>query len=271
MEGISALLLIAGSGIYPRLILEQSARAGVKKIVLAAFSGETDPTLEKLASSCHWLRVGQLGKLLEVAKKEDCSHAIMAGQIAPKNLYALRPDLRALMLLARLPKKNAETLFGAVASQLAEVGTEVLPATTFLEDHLAPCGHFAGPALKPRQEKDLQFGFDIAREVSRLDIGQTVVVKKGTVLAVEGFEGTNECLLRGGALGKGDCTMVKVSKPGQDMRFDVPVIGTKTLEIATQAGIQRIGIEAGRTLLLDRDSVCREADARKISLFGLKS
>ncbi len=271
MEGTSSLLLIAGSGIYPSLILRGARAAGVPRVAVIAFENETDPAIAEGADSIHWLRVGQLGKLLDVARKEKCPHGIMAGQLAPNNLFNLRPDLRALVVLARLPRRNAESLFGAVADEIAGTGTSLLPATAFLEEYLAKPGPIAGPRTKPRHLADLEFAFGIAKEVSRLDIGQTVVVKNGTVLAVEGFEGTDECIRRGGVLGRGEATMVKVSKPGQDMRFDVPVIGTRTLETAAQAGIARIGLEAGKTLLLDLPVVVRDADARGITLYGLPS
>ena len=215
------------------------------------------------------MRVGQLGKLIDAAKKSGAPRAIMAGQIAPSNLFHLRPDFRALVILAKLKERNAETLFGAVAAELAAVGVELLPATTFLDDHVAGSGLIAGPRLKPRAVSDIEFGFRIAKETSRLDIGQTVVVKNGTVLAVEAFEGTNETIARGGALGRGNATMVKVSKPGQDMRFDVPVIGTKTLEAAAAVGIRAIGVEAGKTILLDRAKVSSLAVDLSISLFGI--
>jgi UDP-2,3-diacylglucosamine hydrolase len=215
------------------------------------------------------MRVGQLGKLIDAAKKSGTPRAIMAGQIAPENLFNLRPDLRALVLLAKLKERNAETLFGAVAAELAAVGVEILPATTFLDEHIAAAGPIAGPRLKPRAVADIEFGFRIAKETSRLDIGQTVIVKNGTVLAVEAFEGTNDTIQRGGALGRGGATMVKVSKPGQDMRFDVPVVGTKTLEAAAAAGINKIGVEAGKTILLDHKKVSSLADSLSSSLFGI--
>jgi DUF1009 family protein len=183
-------------------------------------------------------------------------------------LFNLRPDFKALVLLAKLKERNAETLFGAVAGELEKVGVGLVSATTYLDGHLATPGFIAGPKLKSRYLADLDFGFRIAKETSRLDIGQTVVVKNGTVLAVEAFEGTNEAIRRGGALGRGSATLVKVSKPGQDMRFDVPVIGTRTLEVAAEAGIRAIGVEAGATLLLDRSKVCAEAVRLGISLHG---
>lgn len=215
------------------------------------------------------MRVGQLGKLLDAAKKSGAKRAIMAGQIAPSNLFNLRPDIRALVILAKLQERNAETLFGAIAREMEAAGVPLLPAVTFLEDHLATAGHLAGPRAKARGLADLEFGFRIAKESSALDIGQTVIVKNGTVLAVEAFEGTNEAIRRGGALGRGGVVMVKVSKSGQDMRFDVPVIGTRTLETAAAAGVRLIGVEAERTLLLDRPRIASLADSLSLSLYGL--
>lgn len=269
MKAIESLFLIAGSGDYPRLVIESARSAGVRKISLAAFDGETPAELEKFADEVYRMKVGQLGKLLDAAKKSGARNALMAGQIAPGNLFNLRPDFRALVLLARLKERNAETLFGSVASELASAGINLLPATTFLEAHIAEKGHLAGPRLKPRHIADLEFGFRIAKESSRLDIGQTVIVKNGTVLAVEAFEGTNEAIRRGGNLGRSGSTMVKVSKPGQDMRFDVPVVGTKTLETAAEAKIHAIGVEAGATLLLDRGKVAHAAETLAITIYGL--
>ncbi len=266
---IDSLFLIAGNGDYPRLVVEAARAAGVGRVVMAAFEGETLPESEVLADEVYRMKVGQLGKLLDAAKKSGAKNAIMAGQIAPGNLFDLRPDLRALVILARLKVRNAETLFGAVASELAAAGIALLPATTFLEKHIADKGHIAGPRLKARHVADLEFGFQIAKDSSRLDIGQTVVVKNGTVLAVEAFEGTNEAIRRGGKLGRSGSLVVKVSKPGQDMRFDVPVVGTTTLETAAEARILAIGVEAGATLLLDRDKVAAAANSLSISLYGL--
>jgi len=264
-----SLFLIAGSGDYPRQTLEAARAAGVRRISLATFEGETSPELRPLADAVFPMRVGQLGKLIDAAKKSGAKEAIMAGQIAPGNLFNLRPDLRALVILARLKTRNAETLFGAVAAELSAAGVTLLPATTFLDEQIAGPGHLAGPRLKPRHVADLEFGFRIAKDSSRLDIGQTVVVKNGTVLAVEAFEGTNEAILRGGQLGRGGAIVVKVSKPNQDMRFDVPVVGTRTLETAAQAKILAIGVEAGATLLLDRKRVEADAAALGITIYGL--
>ncbi|MGZ5004654.1 MAG: LpxI family protein [Chthoniobacterales bacterium] len=268
MQTPEALGIIAGNGAYPRLVAGAARAAGVQRIVAAAFSDETDPGLTSDVDAIEWLRVGQLGPLLAFFARAGVQHAMMAGQIAPKNLFDLRPDWKALLLLARLKRRNAETIFGAIADELARVGVELLPATTFLDDQVAAKGLIAGPRLTKRQEEDVTFGFQIAHEISRLDIGQTVVVKNGTVLAVEAFEGTNETIKRGGALARQDAVVVKVAKPNQDMRFDVPVIGLETVRLAAEAKVRVIAVEAGRTLLLEKEELCDLASRATVSIVG---
>lgn len=262
--------IIAGSGAYPLLLARAARAAGVGRIVAATFENETDPALEPLVDESVAMRVGQLGRLLGFLQRAGVPRAIMAGQIAPKNLFDLRPDFRALLLLGRLRERNAASLFGAVAEELANVGVELLPATTFLEHLLAPAGHFAGPAPGKRARLDAEFALRIAKQTSALDIGQSVVVKNGTVLAVEAFEGTDACLRRGGALAgpKGGATLGKVSKPGQDLRFDVPVIGPRTLETAAEAGVRTVAVEAGRTLLLEKEILLKLADQHRLCIWG---
>ncbi len=268
MQTPAALGIIAGSGAYPLLVADAARVAGVKKIVVAAFTDETSAEIANRADEIEWLLVGQLGKLINFFRNAKLQHAIMAGQIAPGNLFNLRPDLKAMLLLARLKQRNAASIFGAIADQLAEHRIELLPATTFLDHLLAPLGHLAGPKLKEREVADINFGFEIAKQLSALDVGQTIVVKHGTVLAVEAFEGTNEAIRRGGSLGKKNAIVVKVTKPDQDMRFDVPVIGTETLRVAAEAKIRAIAVEGGRTLLLEKAALTDLADRSKISLFG---
>lgn len=266
METPDALGIIAGNGVYPRLLADAARRAGVKKIVAAAFTDETDDRLTAKVDEIQWMRVGQLGKLISCFRNAGVANAIMAGQIAPKNLFDLRPDWKTLLLLARLKRRNAESIFAAIGDELARSGIALLPATSFLEDCLAPAGLIAGRKLTHREEDDVAFGFEIAREVSRLDIGQTVIVKNGTVLAVEGFEGTNETIKRGGVLGGRNAIMVKVAKPTQDMRFDVPVIGVATIEVAAEAHLRVIAVEAQRTLFLERESLTESATRSNISI-----
>lgn len=240
------------------------------RLVMAAFKDETRQEIAEHADACAWFRVGQLGKMIKFFKKEGATEAVMVGQIAPKNLFDLRPDVRTMMLLARTKEKNAESLFGGIADELAKDGITLLPATTFLEDMMPGEGHVCGPSLREAAMEDARYGFNIAKETSRLDIGQSVVVRNGTVLAVEAFEGTNACIRRGGELGKGkDVILAKVSKPGQDFRFDVPVIGPDTVKNCAQSGVGVIAIEAGKTLMLGSEQVKDMCDEHKISVVAL--
>ena len=265
---LHALGIIAGDGVYPRLLADAARKAGVKRLVAAAFTDETDPILEQHVDVLEWMRVGQLGRLLKFLRRQDIHHAIMAGQIAPKNLFDLRPDLKAVMLLGKLKQRNAESIFAAIADELAKIEVDLLPATTFLKDSIAKLGLIAGPKLSSREEYDIELGWNIAKEISRLDIGQTVIVKNGTIVAVEALEGTNETIRRGGALAGEGAAMVKVAKPNQDMRFDVPIIGVETIRVATEAGLRVIAIEAGKTLFLQADAIANLAGAGSISIIG---
>ena len=260
--------IIAGSGAYPLTLARSARAAGVKRIVVAAFENETDPGLAEWVDEIEWMRVGQLGRLIGYFKKREIGHCVMAGQIHPKNLFDLRPDIKALLILGKLKKRNAESIFGAIGDELAKAGVTLVDATTFMEESLAQPGLIAGPRLSKREEEDVRYGFEIAKESSRLDIGQTVVVKNGTVLAVEAFEGTNAAIQRGGELGRKDSVVVKVSKPNQDFRFDVPVIGPVTLETAHQAGIRIIAVESGKTLFLEKAKIEELAKQYKISVYG---
>src|SRR5437870_10516910 len=170
------------------------------------------------------------------------------------------------MLLGTLKERNAESIFAAIADELAKIDVELLPATTFLEHSLAASGLIAGPKLSRNVEDDVDLGWKIAKEIARLDIGQTIIVKNGTVVAVEALEGTNDAIKRGGALAREGAVMVKVAKPNQDMRFDVPVIGVETIKIAAEAKLRVIAIEAGKTLLLEREAIVDLAERANISI-----
>ncbi len=264
--------IIAGSGVYPKTFVHAARRAapGIK-LVVAAFDGETNPELAQIVDAIEWLQVGQLSKLLKFFKSQGATESVMMGQISPKNLFDMRPDLRVLFILARLKERNAETLFGAIGDELDKAGIRLLPATTFLEDYLPAAGHVCGPKFKKRQLSDAEFGCRIAKQTSALDIGQSVVVRHGTVLAAEAFEGTNACIKRGGELGRGkEVLLAKVSKPNQDFRFDVPVIGPQTIDACAAAGICAIAIEAGRTLLLEKERVFELCEKHRISIHAVE-
>ena len=268
MTSPDILGIIAGNGVYPRLLADAARKTGVKKIIAAAFTNETDPVLAQHVDLIEWMRVGQLNQLLKFFNQHEVHHAIMAGQIAPKNLFDLRPDVKALMLLGKLKQRNAESIFAAIADELINVDVDLLPATTFLEDSLATAGLIAGAKLSRQEEDDVDLGWEIAKEIARLNIGQTVIVKNGTVVAVEAFEGTNDAITRGGALAREGAVMVKVAKPNQDMRFDAPVIGLETIGVAAEAKLRVIAIEAGKTLLLERDAISKLADRSKLSIIA---
>jgi DUF1009 family protein len=263
---LHTLGIIAGNGVYPRLLADAAQAAGVTRIVAAAFTGETDPALAQQVDLIEWMYVGQLNRLLKFFSQNKVHQAIMAGQIAPKNLFDLRPDWKALLLLGKLKQRNAESIFAAIADELTKVDVDLLPATTFLDRCLASVGLIAGAKLSRREEEDVDLGWKIGKEIARLDIGQTVIVKNGTIVAVEAFEGTNEAIKRGGALAREGSVMVKVAKPNQDTRFDVPVIGIETIRIAAESKLRVIAVEAGKTLLLERDAVIDLASRSKISI-----
>ncbi len=266
MQTPDVLGIIAGNGVYPRLLADSARKAGVKKIVATAFTGETDSALAQHVDLIEWMRVGQLSRLLKFFREQKIHHGIMAGQIAPKNLFDLRPDWKALLLLAQLKQRNAESIFAAIADELAKVDVDLLPATTFLEDSIVALGLIAGPKLSHREEEDVDLGWKMAKGIAGLDIGQTVIVKDGTVVAVEAFEGTNEAIKRGGALARKGAVMIKVAKPNQDMRFDVPVVGVETIRVAASAKMRVIAVEAGKTLLLEKDTIVELANRSRISI-----
>lgn len=259
--------LIAGKGDYPARVLE-GARSGGRSVFVVAFHGETAEAVAEAADDAVWLRLGQLGAMIRALRKAGVNEVVMAGQITPGRLFDLRPDLRALRILLSLKKRNAETLFGAVAEALEAAGIHLLPATTYLEKDLAGEGHLAGPRRWKHLRWDIETGWPVLESLGALDVGQCVVVRAGTVLAVEAYEGTNATIRRGGQLGKGKATLLKGSLPGQDFRFDVPVVGPRTIEVCREAGIRCVVVECGKTLILDPDAVRRLCDEAGITLWG---
>ena len=265
---LESIGLIAGSRSLPLDFARLARSAGVRRIVCTAVEGETDPAIASLVDDLVWLNVGQLGKMISAFTSRGVKHCVMAGQVAPKNLFDLRPDLRAVGVLFRLKEKNAHSIFGAIAEEMKKDGVELIAATPWLAPLMPQTGFVLGPKLSAAQQADIDYGFKIAKEISRLEIGQTVVVKNGTILAVEGFEGTDACLARGGELaGKnGGAVAVKVAKLNHDMRFDIPCIGAKTFEICATAKVSALALESGKTLLLEREQCEVLAQKNKISV-----
>jgi DUF1009 family protein len=263
--------LLAGQGLYPQLTAAAIRAAGVP-LRLVGFEGETAPPLVDSFPAEHrrMLRVGQLGKMLRALEDIDAGAAIMAGQITPRRLFhGLHPDLKAIRILASLKRRNAETIFGAIAAEIEKLGIALLDARAFLDAHLAMVGCLTGGTF-PISDDHLRHGIMIARECARLDIGQGCVVRQGTVLAVEAFEGTDEMLRRAGTFKTTDALFVKTVKPGQDFRFDVPCLGERTLEAMREAGIAAAALAAGQVLLLDRPAVLAKAKKAGIALLGFE-
>jgi DUF1009 family protein len=268
MTAIESIGIIAGNRSLPLVFARQARKLGVKRLVAVAFDGETDPALGGLVDDIIWIKVGQLSKMIAAFTDRGVKQCIMAGQIAPKNLYDVRPDLRAMALLLRVKEKNAHTIFGAIADELKKDGVELIEAIPWLKPLMPQTGFAFGPKLSKEQQEDVQFGLRVAKEITRLEIGQTVVVKDGAVLAVEAFEGTDRCLGRGGELaGKaGDAVAVKVAREKHDLRFDIPCLGPQTLEICAAARIAVLAFEAGKSLVLEQEICERLAKQHKISL-----
>ena len=260
--------IIAGNRSLPLLFARQARIMGVKRLVAVAFEGETDPDLANWVDDVIWLKVGRLSQLISAFVERGVRQCVMVGQIAPKSLFDLRPDLRAVTMLLKLKEKNAHTIFGAIADELKKDGVELIDATPWLKPLMPAGGFHLGKKLSDEQRADVQFGFRIAKEISRLEIGQTVVVKRGTVLAVEGFEGTDRCLSRGGELAgkEGGAVAAKAAKEKHDLRFDIPCNGSRTLEICADAGVAVLALEAGKTLLLDEPEIRKFVSNRNLAL-----
>jgi DUF1009 family protein len=266
-----AVILIAGKGSYPLELAESARQQGVKRLFAVAFKGETERRIDRLADETAWLRLGRLDDLLATLAPTGIKHAVMAGQITPTSLFSARFDARTLALLRRLPVKNAETIFGAIGEELRTIGIELLPAWMFMQASMPPAGLLTRRAPTESERRDIALGIRVAKTTSGLDIGQTVTVKDGVILSVEAFEGTDAAIRRGGELGGPGLVVVKVAKLGHDVRFDIPVIGLRTLEGLRKVKATVLAVEAGRTLLLEREKLIRAADDWTISIEAVDS
>ena len=271
---MEALGIIAGNGDFPRILATAARAQGAARIVAVAFEGETLPVIAQHADTVVWVKLGQLNKLSHAFTDHGVTQAVMAGGITPANLFKnLRLDFRMVALAARLKQRNAQTIFGGIAAELHKDGVELVDPRPFLGDAVPAPGPLTRRKPDKDQRADIEFGQSIARAVSALDIGQTVVVKKGTVLAVEGFEGTDACIRRGGELAgeKGGAVVVKVAKADHDFRFDIPCIGPNTIASCQAGRIAVLAVEAGRSALLDRATVLQAAEAAGVSVVGCGS
>lgn len=262
--------LIAGNGRFPFLVLEGARARGVEMVV-AAIEEETAPEIEYLTPQIEWMGVGQLGRLIRFFKREQVTHAIMAGQVKHNQIFRINalPDLRMIRLLARLTAKNTDSLIGAVAEELAREGITLVDSTTFLGPLIARKGVMSGRAPTKKERADMEYGITVAREIARLDLGQTIAVKDSAVVAIEAMEGTDAVIARAGEIVRHrPFVIVKVAKPDQDMRFDVPVIGAPTVEAMIKAGATAIHVTADKTLMLDKDELIALANKNRISVVG---
>ena len=269
--------LIAGNGRFPLLVLD-AARARGLDVVVAAILEETFPEIESHgAAAVHWMSLGELSKLIETFKREGVTRAIMAGQVKHKQIFSsIKPDWRLAKLIMSLTTRNTDSLIGAVAKVLADEGIALLDSTSFLEPLLARAGVLTQRAPSDEERKNIDYGRKVARHLAQYDIGQTVVIAESACVAVEAMEGTDAAIQRAGDIMRGlegttstlsrALTVVKVAKPSQDMRFDVPVIGVKTIETMAAAGASGLAIDAGRCLLLDGERISEAADAAGITI-----
>ena len=268
--------LIAGNGKFPFLVVEGARRAGTE-LAVAAIKEETDPAIEKVADKLTWVGIGQLGKMIRFFKREGVEKAIMAGQVKHVQIFSgALPDVRMLKMLLSLPRRNTDALIGGVAAELAREGIELIDSTYFLQDHLPREGTLTRRAPNERELADIAYGREVARQLAQFDVGQTVVIAERACVAVEAMEGTDATILRAGEIMKSlaaeastlsrALTVVKIAKPDQDMRFDVPVVGVKTIEVMQQAGATCLAIDAGKCLLLDGNKVTEAANTAGISI-----
>ncbi len=284
MAELTKLGLIAGNGSFPFLLLD-AARAHGLEVVVAAINEETNPEINTRAAAdpaitVHWLSLGELSRLIEIFQREGVTRAVMAGQVKHKQIFSsIRPDWRLAKLLLNLRTRNTDMLLGAIAKVLADEGIELIPSTAYLAPLLAKPGVLTPRAPSEAELKDIAYGREVARHIAAFDIGQTVVIAAQACIAVEAMEGTDATIVRAGALFhtldsaedtllSRSLTVVKVAKPKQDMRFDVPVIGPATIEAMRLAGATCLAIEAGRTLLFDADAILRAASAAQIAIIS---
>jgi hypothetical protein len=269
--------LIAGNGTFPLLVLD-AAKAKGHEVVVVAIREEADPAIEKRgAFAVHWLSLGELSKLIKTFQAAGVSEAIMAGQVKHKQIFSsIKPDWKLAKLLLSLTTRNTDSLIGAVARVLAEEGIHLQNSTAFLEPMLAPAGVLTRRAPSDQEQTNITYGRAVAHHVARFDIGQTVVIAEAACVAIEAMEGTDEAILRAGALMKslhGEAstlsralTVIKVAKPNQDMRFDVPVVGVGTIETMVRAGASCLALDANKCLMLDREKVVAAADEAGITI-----
>lgn len=260
--------LIAGNGQFPFLVVEGAKKAGAE-LAVVAIKEETSAGITDVAENVTWVSIGQLGKMISFFKTSGVTKVLMAGQVKHVQLFSgAVPDLRMVKMLWNLPRRNTVALIGGIAAELAIEGIELIDSTFFISDQLAPAGVLTKRKPTGHELENIEYGLHIAGEIARLDLGQTIVVRGKACVAIEAMEGTDATIKRAGELVKGKLTVVKVAKPAQDMRFDVPVVGLPTVKAMIDAGADCLSVTAGKTLIFDREEMIRLADKHKISIIG---
>ena len=260
--------LVAGSGRFPLLFAQAVARSG-RQVVAAAHEGETDPELERHVSALRWVKLGQLGAIARALRDGGCGEVVLCGGIRKLRLFDLRLDWMAVKAFSKLRSLGDDAALRAVAAALEQEGLRVVSPLPYVPDLIAPAGPVGSRKLSAEQRADAEVGIGVARALGACDVGQTVVVRRGVVVAVEAIEGTDACIARAGSLAREGAVVVKTSKPQQDLRFDVPAVGPRTITTMSEVGARVLALEAGRTILLDRGELIDRADGAGISLVGV--
>lgn len=255
-----SLIIIAGRQAYPLMLARAARAAGVKHIEVLGFKGETRRDIVALVDRVHWMHLGGMRAFLDTLGASGIRHCVMAGQIAPRNLFQVRMDKLALEMYRALEVRNAHTIFGAIADAIEALGIEMLPGNSFMECYTPKAGQLGGRPPTEREQADIELGLRLVKGTSEFEIGQTVAIKEGIIIAVEAFEGTNKTIRRAGREGGRGTVIVKLPKVGHDMRFDIPVVGTKTFKVMKRAGVSCLAVEAGKTILLEQEKLVQLAD-----------
>ena len=266
------IAIIAGNGRFPFLVLD-AARSQGHDVTVIGIKEEASKDLEEAAAGppkadLHWVSIGHLGTFLKILKEAKIKTAVMAGQVKHVKIFSIVPDLTAMTMMARLATRNTDSLIGAVANLMREHGVELINSAQFLQPLLAGAGQLSERAPSEAERKDLEFGYRMADTIAGLDIGQTIAVKHQAVVAVEAMEGTDETIARAGDLAGAGVAIVKVAKPNQDMRFDVPIVGLATIQAMRRAGATALSVDAGKTLIFDRDAFFASANEAGIAVVG---
>jgi DUF1009 family protein len=258
--------LIAGSGQFPILFAKSATKRGLS-IYTAAYVNEADPELGRLSEKIEWLHLGQVKRLIRFFRQNRVERAVMLGAVLKTRLFTdVKPDMKAIAIIAGMRHTHDDAIMRAFADSLEKEGIKIEPSTLLVPELLAPQGVWTRRKPSRAEKKDIRLGFSIAKEIGRLDIGQSVVVGGGSILAVEAIEGTDETIKRGGILGKGEAVLVKICKPNQDFRFDVPSVGIKTIEMMNQFNVRALAIEADRTIVFNRTEMIRLANEKEIAI-----